>query len=79
MLGGLSSHQASWDVQSGESTLFPEEGNTNVKQLASLSSYTCGWNFHLPQSYILYLNKPLSKHAVFLYLDTSGPLLELEL
>ena len=64
MLRDLSTHQAPPGVCRARKHIVPigREGSPNVNQLASLFSYTCGRNCHLPQSCILYLNKPLSKH-----------------
>lgn len=64
MLRDLSTHQAPRGVCRARKHIVPigREGSPNVNQLASLFSYTCGRNCHLPQSCILYLNKPLSKH-----------------
>ena len=65
MLWELSTHQAPQGVCRARKHIVPigRKGSHNVNQLASLSSFTCGRNCHLPQSCILYLNKPLSKHC----------------
>lgn len=65
MLRELSTHQAPRWVCRARKHIVPigRKGSHNVNQLASLSSYTCGRNCHLPQSCILYLNKSLSKHC----------------
>lgn len=51
MLRTLSAHSIARDVQRGEHTVpIGRKGSSNINQLASLSSHTCGRNCHLPRA-----------------------------
>lgn len=51
MLRTLSAHSIAPDVQRGEHTVpIGRKGSSNINQLASLSSHTCGRNCHLPRA-----------------------------